>query len=327
MLRPSWILRPSKVASLTPSLRHSSTVSDPSRFQKITVIGAGLMGSGIAQVAAQAGISVNLYGLNQKICQDGISIITKSLTRIAKKKFPDQTNQQDQFIESTLSNLQPYTSLDKSVENSPDLIIEAIVENLKTKREIFKELDRLVKSDECLFASNTSSLKIGDIGSALSLKRQENFAGLHFFNPVPQMKLVEIIKTDKTSDKTIERLKGLSKQLAKTSVNCKDTPGFIVNRLLVPYLLEAMRMLERGDASAEDIDTAMKLGAGHPMGPIELSDYVGLDTIKFISDGWRESRVESGEMEESSVKQVKELNRLVKEGKLGKKTNCGYFKY
>ncbi|PLW04861.1 hypothetical protein PCANC_28285 [Puccinia coronata f. sp. avenae] len=311
----------------TTSSSHAS--SSAGEVKHLTVIGAGLMGSGIAQVAAQSGIAVTVHGLNDAICQESKSIINQSLKRIANKKFAQDQNQQaTEFIQSVNNNLNYTTDIKKSVDsNKTDLIIEAIIEKIQVKQDLFKSLDQLIDNPNTIFTSNTSSLKISDISQAVSANRKKQFAGLHFFNPVPQMKLVEVIKTDQTSHETAERLINFSKQLGKTPVTCTDTPGFIVNRLLVPYLLEAMRMLERGEATKEDIDTAMKLGAGHPMGPIELSDYVGLDTMKFISDGWRESRVASGEIKEALVAPVPALDQLVKDGKLGRKTKHGFLKY
>ncbi|KAA1112578.1 hypothetical protein PGT21_002537 [Puccinia graminis f. sp. tritici] len=322
-IQPNFQLITSSPFSSTSSKHEPSTA----QVKHLTVIGAGLMGSGIAQVAAQAGISVTVHGMNQEICKESKSIINQSLKRIAKKKFSED-NQATQFIESVNNNLKFATELKSAVDTQKtDLIIEAIVEKIEIKQELFKTLDGLIENPETIFTSNTSSLKIGDISQAVSAQRKKQFAGLHFFNPVPQMKLVEVIKTDQTSEEAAQRLINFSKQLGKSPVSCTDTPGFIVNRLLVPYLLEAMRMLERGEATKEDIDTAMKLGAGHPMGPIELSDYVGLDTMKFISDGWRESRVQSGEIDQALVKPLKTLDQLVKDGKLGRKTKEGFLKY
>ena len=164
-----------------------------------------------------------------------------------------------------------------------DLCIEAIVENLEVKRKLFAQLDEAAPK-HTIFASNTSSLPIESI--AMATKRGDRFGGLHFFNPVPQMKLVEVIRTPQTSDATFQSLLDVCQAMGKVAVKCKDTPGFVVNRLLVPYIMEAMRMAERGDATPQDIDVAMKLGAGYPMGPFELADFVGLDTLKFISDGY-----------------------------------------
>lgn len=171
--------------------------------------------------------------------------------------------------------------LEETVANT-DLVVEAIVENLSAKHRLFSSIDAIAP-EHTIFASNTSSLSISDIASVT--KRKDKFGGLHFFNPVPVMKLLEIVRTNDTSEETYQKLLAWGKLIGKTTITCKDTPGFVVNRLLIPYLAEAARMLERGDASAKDIDTAMKLGAGYPMGPLELLDYVGLDTTKYILDG------------------------------------------
>ena len=169
-------------------------------------------------------------------------------------------------------------------------------------------------------ATNTSSLRLIDIGA--NLQHKERFGGLHFFNPVPVMKLLEVVRFDHTSDDTFNRLLEYGKSVGKVTVACKDTPGFIVNRLLVPYSFEAFRMAERGDASIKDIDIAMKLGAGYPMGPFELADYVGLDTLKFIMDGWSKNFPNDPTFKPSTI-----LDKLVNEGKLGRKTGEGFFKY
>jgi len=198
-----------------------------------------------------------------------------------------------------------------------DLIIEAIAEDRDLKLQFYKALGPQIKPS-AIFASNTSSLQITDIAKAT--KRLDKFAGLHFFNPVPVMKLVEIIRTPQTSDGTFQMLASFAQQLGKVPVTCKDTPGFIVNRLLLPYCVEAIRMVERGDASKEDVDTAMKLGAGYPMGPIELCDYVGLDTLKFIMDGW--TKTIPGTANTPTL-----LTELVNKGHCGKKSGQGFYKY
>jgi 3-hydroxyacyl-CoA dehydrogenase len=177
-----------------------------------------------------------------------------------------------------------------------------------------------VAPEHTIFASNTSSLPITEIASVT--KRQDRFGGLHFFNPVPMMKLLEVVRTDQTSDATYKTLMEFGAALGKTCITCKDTPGFVVNRLLVPYMAEAVRMLERGDASARDIDIAMKLGAGYPMGPIELSDYVGLDTTYNIVKGWHEKYPDNPLFEPSPL-----LEKLVKEGKFGMKSGEGFYSY
>ncbi|CAG8672368.1 14955_t:CDS:2 [Dentiscutata erythropus] len=291
------------------------STSSPRDIQNITVYGSGLMGAGIVQVAAQNGFKVTMVDIEESYIEKGINIIKTSL----KRQFKDDANKQKEAIESTLSNIQTSTDSSKGAENA-DLIIEAIVENIQKKQDLFRTLDSAAPQS-AIFASNTSSLPIVEI--AKITKREDKFAGLHFFNPVPRMKLVEVIKTEKTSDETYESLMEVSKKMQKTPVTCKDTPGFIVNRLLVPYLLEAIRLYERGDATCKDIDTAMKLGAGMPMGPFELSDFVGLDTLKSIVDGWRETK----KIDDSLVASIKALDYLVKEGKLGRKSGEGFYKY
>ncbi|CEQ41111.1 SPOSA6832_02811, partial [Sporobolomyces salmonicolor] len=311
----------------TPILLRCLSTSSPhlaSQFkpiERLTVFGAGLMGAGIAQVAAQNGVKVVMTDVSEGAVENGRQIITKSLTRIARKQSPDDESAQQRFISSVFSNLATTTHAAEAVA-SADLVIEAIVENLATKQELFRRLDELAPR-ETAFASNTSSLSITKIAEGCSDARKARFAGFHAFNPVPQMKLVgkpatdwpsqsalcprpqvELVATERTSRETMDALLDLSKRMKKVPVQCKDTPGyvslalwlfrpfpfgqreraeafhgtyeemrrkqkknrFIVNRLLVPYMLEAIRMVERGDASAEDVDTAMKLGAGLPMG-------------------------------------------------------------
>ncbi|XP_035744796.1 hydroxyacyl-coenzyme A dehydrogenase, mitochondrial isoform X2 [Egretta garzetta] len=240
------------------------------------------------KVAAASGHTVVLVDQSDEILKKSTKGIEESLKRVTKKKFADKPEAGAEFIEKTLKNLT--TSTDAvAVVHSTDLVIEAIVENQEIKNELFKRLDKFAP-EHTIFASNTSSLQITQLAN--STTRQDRFGGLHFFNPVPMMKLVE------------------------------DTPGFIVNRLLVPYMMEAVRLFERGDASKEDIDVAMKLGAGYPMGPFELLDYVGLDTSKYIIDGWHSLEPNNPLFAPSPL-----LNKLVKEKKLGKKTGEGFYKY
>ncbi|XP_006629879.1 hydroxyacyl-coenzyme A dehydrogenase, mitochondrial [Lepisosteus oculatus] len=287
-------------------------------IKHVTIIGGGLMGAGIAQVAASTGHSVVLVDQSEDILKKSTKGIEDSLKRIAKKKFADKPEAGAEFIQKVLKNVT--TSSDAaSVIHSTDLVLEAIVENLKIKQDLFSGLDKFAP-DHTIFASNTSSLPITDIANSTS--RQDRFGGLHFFNPVPLMKLVEVIRTPMTNQKTFDALLEFSKALGKHPVSCKDTPGFIVNRLLVPYMMEAIRLHEKGHGSKEDIDVAMKLGAGYPMGPFELLDYVGLDTSKFIIDGWHERDPDNPLFAPSPM-----LNQLVEQGKLGKKTGEGFYKY
>uniref|UniRef100_A0A8C7I0E3 Hydroxyacyl-coenzyme A dehydrogenase, mitochondrial n=1 Tax=Oncorhynchus kisutch TaxID=8019 RepID=A0A8C7I0E3_ONCKI len=309
----------------------SSSAVRNAAIKHVTIIGGGQMGAGIAQVAATTGHSVVLVDTNEEILKKSAKGIEGSLKRVVKKKFADKPDAGAEFIAKVMANVSISTDA-ASVVGSTDLVLEAIVENLKIKQGLFGALDKVAPA-HTIFASNTSSLPITDIASSTS--RLDRFGGLHFFNPVPMMKLVEVIGTSATSQETFDSLLAFSKALGKTPVSCKvrssdipyytihyDTPGFIVNRLLVPYMMEAIRLHERGHGSKEDIDIAMKLGAGYPMGPFELLDYVGLDTAKFIMDGWVEKDPGNPLMQPSEM-----LNKLVAEGKFGKKTGEGFYKY
>ncbi|KAI9340066.1 short chain 3-hydroxyacyl-CoA dehydrogenase mitochondrial precursor [Zopfochytrium polystomum] len=304
----------------------SAAARNNHEIKNITVIGAGLMGAGIVQVAAQSALNVTMVDLSQAALDNGSKIITSSLKRVAKKKFnpdadPEAAAKQDAFIASVKKNIAASTDPAAAVADA-DLVIEAIVENLEVKQKLFKQLDA-VAPHKTIFASNTSSLPIHKIASATS--RLDRFAGLHYFNPVPQMKLVEVIHTPQTSPEVLQALTALSHKMGKVPVACKDTPGFIVNRLLVPYMLEAIRLVERGVASKEDVDIAMKLGAGYPMGPFELLDYVGLDTTKFITDGWYKDG--DGLKGEKLVEPSETLDQLVADKKLGRKSGAGFYDY
>ncbi|XP_048385205.1 hydroxyacyl-coenzyme A dehydrogenase, mitochondrial [Stegostoma tigrinum] len=306
------------MAFVSHQFLRSMSSSQSAAIKHITVIGGGLMGAGIAQVAAGAGHTVMLVDQADDILKKSLKKIGDSVERISKKKFTDKPEAGAEFVQETLRRIS--TSTDPvSAMHSTDLVIEAIVENIKVKQELFEKLDKAAPV-KTIFVSNTSSLPITEIANATT--RQDRFGGLHFFNPVPLMKLVEVVQTPKTSQQTFETLMNFSKALGKKPVACKDTPGFIVNRLLVPYLMEAVRLHERGHGSKEDIDVAMKLGAGYPMGPFELLDYVGLDTSKFIIDGWHEMDPNNPLFNPSAL-----LNKLVDEGKLGKKTGEGFYKY
>uniref|UniRef100_A0A183AQY3 3-hydroxyacyl-CoA dehydrogenase n=1 Tax=Echinostoma caproni TaxID=27848 RepID=A0A183AQY3_9TREM len=286
--------------------RHASTAHQHlSKLKTVAVIGSGLMGSGIAQTAVQYGYSVNLVDSNQSAITKATSKINKNLTRLGEKKFAENKSEAQKYVDSCMSNLHSFSDLEKAISQA-DLIIEAIVETMDAKHKLFRELDQRARAD-CYLASNTSSLSLKEISTVIS--RKERFGGLHFFNPVPVLKLVEVIRTSETSDDTFQVLTQFAASLDKTPVACRDTPGFIVNRLLIPYLIEAVALAERGDASLSDVDVSMKLGAGYPMGPFELSDFIGLDTVKLV------------------MRCPPMLARLVAEGKLGRKTGEGFFKY
>ncbi|GFR58843.1 hydroxyacyl-coenzyme A dehydrogenase, mitochondrial-like [Elysia marginata] len=297
-------------------VRAMSSSTQP--IKTVAIIGSGLMGSGIAQVAAASGHKVTVVDQSQEIVDKASASIQKSLGRVVKKKFPDDSKAQQTYIADVMSHLSLQTDAVDAVK-SADLVIEAIVENLDVKKSLFSSLDKAAPP-HTIFASNTSSIPIKDIAS--STTRLDRFGGLHFFNPVPVMKLVEVIRIPETSDETYSALEAFGKAVGKTTVQCKDTPGFIVNRLLVPYMMEAVRLVERGEATPRDVDIAMKLGAGYPMGPFELSDYVGLDTMKFIIDGWMEREPNNPLFSKSEL-----LNKLVAEGKLGVKSGEGFYPY
>merc|ERR1711997_402295 len=250
--------------------------------------------------------------LSQEVLDKSQARINESIKRVAKKKFKDDNATGEKFIGESIANLNIATNPDAALSTA-DLVVEAVTENLGLKKKLFSSYDKVAPA-KTIFASNTSSLAIGDI-AASTPERLDRFGGYHFFNPVPVMKLLEVIRIRETSDETFDTLLDLGKKLGKSTVKCKDTPGFIVNRLLVPYMAEAVRMLERGDASSRDIDLAMKLGAGYPMGPFELTDYVGLDTTKFILDGWHEKYPDEPLYNPSPL-----VNQLVEEGKLGVKS-------
>ncbi|KAF9971789.1 hypothetical protein BGZ73_005171 [Actinomortierella ambigua] len=321
---PSMFMRPLSAmnqtsAFSTSAFSTSSQVAAPVNVKNITVFGSGLMGAGIVQVAAQNGFQVTMVDLNEAALKRGQDIIGSSLKRVAKKAHPEDAAKQKELIDKTMANVKTSTDSEGASKDA-DLIIEAIVENLETKQKLFNMLDKAAP-EHALFCSNTSSLPIADIAKAT--KRGDRFGGLHFFNPVPQMKLVEVIRTEETSQDSFDSLLDVCNRMKKTPVSCKDTPGFIVNRLLVPYMMESLRIVERGEASPQDVDVAMKLGAGFPMGPFELADFVGLDTMKFIVDGWRKD----GKIDENLVAPVKLLDDLVAQGNFGRKSGQGFYKY
>jgi len=280
-------------------------------IKKIGMCGCGQMGSGIAEVVARAGVSVTVYEPTDDLLKKGIGRIEKSLARAAEKGKLDETGKK-----SILDRITGTTDL----KNLPDcdFICEAITEKIDEKIKLFKSLDEIVKK-ESIFASNTSSLSITEMGAAT--KRPSQFCGLHFFNPVPVMKLVEVVRTVATSDSTFSTARALGEKLGKVVVTCNDSPGFVVNRLLIPYLLDAIRALEAGVASREDIDNGMKLGCGHPMGPLELTDFIGLDTIYYIGE------ILFDEFKDHHYASPPLLKSMVKAGYLGRKSGRGFYDY
>ena len=280
-------------------------------IKKVGVLGCGLMGSGIAQIAAQAGYDVVVREVEQKFIDKGLSGIQKSLG-----KFVEKGKMQQADMDACVNRLKGTTSLEDLADC--DIVIEAIIENAQLKKETYAQLDKIVKPD-ALFASNTSSLTITELSMATA--RPKQFVGLHFFNPVPLMKLVEVVRTILTTDETFDKAFAFAQSLGKEAVKCQDNSGFIVNRLLVPYILDAIRAYEEGVGSIEDIDKAMVLGCGYPMGPFTLLDFVGLDTTYYIThvmyEEYREKRFSSPAL----------LRKMVLAGRFGRKSGAGFYDY
>lgn len=290
------------------------------QIQKVGVVGCGLMGHGIVQVAAQGGCRVVAFEADRGALDKGIARIEKSLAKLAEKaveKGKASKEDAEKAAAETRARITP--SVDKADLADCDLVVEAIVENLDVKKALFAELGGICKP-ETIFASNTSSFPIGEMGSASG--RPQNMVGLHFFNPVQLMRLVEVVRTDATDDDVFAAARAFGEACGKAPVSCKDTPGFVVNRLLVPYMVQSLLMLERGDASKEDIDTAMQFGCGYPMGPITLTDYVGLDTTLSILEGWCERYPDEPAF---AIPEI--LRTKVAQGKLGRKTGEGFYRW
>lgn len=280
-------------------------------IQKVGVVGCGLMGSGIAQVAAQSGFDVVAREVTPELVDKGLKGIEKNLARLVEKGTLT-TEQRDQ----ARARLRGTTRLEDLADR--DLIVEAIIEQLPAKKELYGTLDKLC-GPTTIFASNTSSISITEMAAAT--KRPGRFVGLHFFNPVPVMKLVEVIRTIATEDVVFEEMVAFGQRLGKTAVRTSDRTGFIVNRLLVPYLLDAIRALEEGVGSIVDIDNSMKLGCGHPMGPLTLLDFVGLDTTYYIAN------IMFDEFKERRFAPPALLKRMVLAGWNGRKAGRGFYDY
>ena len=282
-------------------------------IKKVGVLGCGLMGAGIAQVAATAGFETVVKEVSDEFINKGFGGIEKSLAKFAEKGTI--TTEQQTDIRGRLSGT---TSFDRLADC--DIIIEAIIENLEEKRSTYRQLDEICKP-ETIFASNTSSLSITEMMTATSPERQRRFIGMHFFNPVPLMKLVEVVRTILTDDDVYEQAVAFGSKLGKVPVRAGDKTGFIVNRLLVPYMLDAIRALEEGVGSIVDIDNAMKLGCGYPMGPFTLGDFVGLDTTYYIAE------IMFNEFREKRFAPPPLLKRMVLAGLYGRKSGRGFYDY
>ncbi|MFA5585690.1 MAG: 3-hydroxyacyl-CoA dehydrogenase NAD-binding domain-containing protein [Saccharofermentanales bacterium] len=278
---------------------------------RVFVAGCGTMGSGIAQVFASYGHETIMYDRTEDLVERGFAAIDKQLARLLEKGRISQEGK-----DSLVSLLTRSTVLEDA--KGADLVIEAIFEDLEAKRDLFTRLDALCGSD-CLFASNTSSLSISDLAAGLS--HEANFLGMHFFNPAPVMKLVELIRGKASSAETMDRAAALVRSIGKEPVFCEESPGFIVNRLLIPMINEAVNLLDQKIATAEDIDQAMKLGANHPMGPLALADFIGIDIVRdimvIICQGTGDDKYAPSPL----------LDRMVEEGKLGRKSGQGFYTY
>ena len=278
---------------------------------KVGVVGCGLMGHGIAQICAQAGWEVVVREVDQGRLDKGLAKVDKQLARAVERGKLDQGD-----AEAIRGRIQP--TLEYRELADCDLVIEAITEDLDAKLEMWKELDGIVK-DEAIFATNTSSLPV--IDQAAVTKRPDRFVGLHYFNPAQVMPLLEVVRAEETGEQAAQVGFELGEKLRKTTVAARDNRGFVVNRLLVPYMLDAMRAYEQGVGSVDDIDTGMKAGASHPMGPLELADFVGLDTLASIADVMVEA------YGEDRFAQPDTLRTLVEAGHLGRKSGRGFYDY
>ena len=280
-------------------------------MQKVGVVGGGLMGSGIAEVSARAGLDVIVVESSQGAADAATSRLTKSLERAESKGKIDSAAE-------VLGRIRVVTDLEQLADR--DLVVEAIVEDEEAKTDLFKKLDKIVTSPDAILASNTSSIPIMKLGVVTS--RPEKVLGIHFFNPVPVLKLVELVPSIVTSKEVTEQARTFVEgTLGKTAIDCQDRAGFVVNSLLIPFILSAIRMFESGFASAEDIDNGLVLGAAHPQGPLALADLIGLDTTKAVAESLYE------EFKEPLYAAPPLLNRMVDAGLLGRKTGRGFYTY
>jgi 3-hydroxybutyryl-CoA dehydrogenase len=280
-------------------------------IKKVGVMGAGLMGAGIAQVAAVAGYKTVVREINQELLNKGIGRIDGFLAKSVEKGKMSASDK-----ETAIKNLHGTTTLEDFKDCQ--IVIEAVTEDIKLKKELFQQLDKICPATT-IFASNTSSLTVTEMASAT--KRPDKFVGLHFFNPVPVMKLVEVVRTIQTSKETFDTAFQFAKNLGKEPIACKDNSGFVVNLLLVPYLLQAIRAVETGVASIADIDKGMVLGCGHPMGPLTLLDFVGIDTTYYIAN------IMFDEYREPQYAPPPLLKKMVMAGYYGRKSGKGFYDY
>ena len=281
-------------------------------IERVGIVGGGLMGSGIAEVSAKTGVDVIVHEINGELAEMALAKINKSLGRAVERGKLEESNRDE-----ILDRISVTTDLGDMADRQ--IVVEAVTENEDLKKDIFTKLDSIVADPDAILASNTSSIPITRLASATN--RPDHVVGLHFFSPVPVMALTELVTTVMSDPAVEQRAQEFAESLGKTVIRAKDRAGFIVNMLLVPYWLSAIRMYEAGVASKEDIDTGMKLGANHPMGPLELADFVGLDVTKFVAD------VLFDEYKEPMYSSPPILTRMVEAGLLGRKTGRGFYTY